>query len=804
MLESYSTMNRRQFVKTAGVLGTAAAVGSVAATEFFGDKTPSALAADEEKIVWTHCHVNCGGACVLQCHVKNGEVVSVESDNTGSSEFGDIQARACLRGRSIRRWLNDSNRLNYPLKRVEGTKRGDGKYERISWDEALDTIADEFTRITKTYGNESVFLQECSGVEQNIMQNIPFARLFNLCGGAVTRYGNYSNAGLNFGAVPYTYGKSWGARSYKTLQKDELVVLFGNSPMDTRMGGDGAGYDLNVACEEKGVRVICIDPRRSEIATNRGVEWIPIRPGTDAALVAGLAHELIASDLVDVDFLHTYCVGYDEATLPEGAPENSSYYAYIMGQGYDKVEKTPAWAARITQIPEQRIVELAHQIGQAKPCFIAQGWEPQRHSNGDFSARAILLLPQLVGQVGKPGTNSGMREGNSGFDLPTLPSGTNPVKVQFPNYLWPEAIKDGPSLTATKDGIKNAEKLPSSIKMLVNYGNNMPANQNGDINYTTQILRDESLCEFILCYDVFMTASAKYADIILPDLTPQETYSLSAAGENNDSMGIWFGQPVCNPKYERREVYEVCGELAQRLGVYDEYSKGGLTREDWCRKCYDELREDEPQLPTYDEGVKAGIYKEAVTVSTEDDKFIKDPVANPLKTKTGKIQIYSPELAELAAKWELPDGETICPVPAYLPDFDGYESTSEKYPLQIFCFHWRAHTHSTYANNEIVQKSAANQLWINPLDADARGIKDNDTVRVYNDHGEIRITVKVTNRIVPGAVAMPEGMWHDADMNGDKIDHGGCINTLTSRHCNPISKGTGQHSNIGQVQKAEA
>ena len=148
---------------------------------------------------------------------------------------------------------------------------------------------------------------------------------------------------------------------------------------------------------DRHARVICIDPRRSDIATNHDVEWIPIRPGTDAALVAGIAHELIASGLVDVEFLHKYCVGYDEETLPEGAPANSSYYAYIMGTGYDMVEKTPAWAAAITQIPEQRIIDLAHEIGEAKPCYICQGWGPQRRTNGETAARAIMLLPQLVG-----------------------------------------------------------------------------------------------------------------------------------------------------------------------------------------------------------------------------------------------------------------------------------------------------------------------------------------------------------------------------------------------------------------------
>ena len=803
---SNTDLTRRTFLKATGAAGAAAAVGAgVCATAPMKSNTVKrafAAEGEDERIVWSHCHVNCGGACVLRFHMVGDTIKYVESDNTGSAEFGDIQMRACLRGRSIRRWLDHPDRLNYPLKRREGTKRGEGVYDQITWDEALDTIASEFTRIKETYGNEAIFIQECSGVEQNIMMNNPFFRLFNLLGGEVTRYGNYSNAAINFGSNPFTYGDSWGRRSFKSLQKDQLVVLFGDSVMDMRMGGDGAGYDLNVAMEKQNVRVIMIDPRRNEVATNKGAEWIPIRPGTDAALVAGIAHELEALGLTDHDFLKKYCVGYSEDTLPEGAPKNSSYYAYIMGEGYDKVEKTPAWAAAITGIPEARIKQLAREIGEAKPLFVDQGWGMQRHANGDFATRAVMLLPQLVGQVGKPGTNAGTHEGNTGFPLPSLPTGDNPIEAQFPNYLWPEAIKDGTALTAKNAGIKGADKLPASIKFLVNYGNNMPAGQNGDINFTADILRDDSLCEFILCYDVMMTPSAKFADIILPDLTPQETYSLSAAGEMNDSLGIWFGQPIREPLYERREVYEVCGELAKRLGVYDEYSEGGMTREDWCRKLYDELREEVDGLPTYDEGVAMGMYKRDVEIDSSTELFIQDPEKNPLETATGKIQVYSPELAKLADEWELPEGDAIVPIPAYVPGFEGAGSQTEQRPLQLFSFHYRAHTHSTYANNEVVQKSAAHQLWINPADAEPRGIADGDTVSVTTDRGEVHILAKVTNRIVPGAVALPEGGWYDPDSNG--IDKGGCINTLVSRHTNPISKGTGQQSSICEVKKVGA
>lgn len=569
------------------------------------------------------------------------------------------------------------------------------------------------------------------------------------------------------------------------------------------MSGDGAGYDLSVAREQKHVRIICIDYRRSELATNQDVEWIPIVPGTDAALVAGIAHELIEQDLVDLDFLHTYCVGFDEETLPEGAPANSSYVAYIKGDGYDKMEKTPEWASAITKIPAERIVKLAHEIAEADPCFIAQGWGAQRHTNGDTAARAIMLLPQLVGQVGKPGTNSGGREGNGGFDLPTLPKGSNPIKIKFPVFKWPEAIRDGQSLSKTKDGITGADNLPTSIKMLVNYGTNMMSNQNADINFTTDILRDKNLCEFIIQYDVNWTDSCNWADIVLPDLAPQETYSLSDAGKNNDSLGLWPGQPTYEPKFERREIYEVCGELAKRLGVYDEYSDGGKTREDWCRTLWEELREEETQLPSYEDAVKKGVCKEDMPVKDKTEDFIEDPEANPLKTVTGKIQVYSPELAELAETWELPDGDVIMPIPAYVPGFDGPGSITEDLPLVLTSFHSKSTTHSTFSNNETLGKIAPFQIWINPEDARTRSIFDGDKVRVFNDHGEVRMTAKVTTRIIPGVAAMPQGAWHNADMQGDRVDHGGCINTLTSRHVNPISKATGQHSNIGQVEKVE-
>ena len=800
-----TTVDRRTFMKGAGALGALAATGT--ATNLLpslGRAPKEALADEAESIVWTHCTVNCMSCCAWQCHVKDGTIVYMESDTTGDQEFGQPQMRACLRGRSARRWLQDEERLNYPMKRVG--KRGEGAFERITWEEALDTIASELVRIRETYGNEAVYIPQCSGVVGSISAfgSNPVTRLLNLTGGFLGKYGNYSS-GLMMQGCKYTYGDtSCYGSNYWTLQPGELLVMFGNSPADTRMGGTGSANLLAYARQEKDVHVICIDPRMSDTAVADNTEWIPIRTGTDAALCSALAYEIINNGWADEEFLHRYCVGYDEETLPDSAKgKNASYKDYILGTGYDMVPKTPAWASPITQIPEERIIELARQMHEADPVFIQQGYGSQRHSNGEMTSRAIMVLPQLLGQIGQPGMNDGRREGKIGFSMPTFPSGKNPVKTQIPTFLWTRAIAEPESMTATNAGITGADKLSTGIKFIFNYAGNCLTNQHSDINKTHDILCDESQCEFIVSSEVFMTDSAKYSDILLPDLTSQEQVSVIGQPYGDNVKAVIFGQPVYEPKFERRGIYEVCCDLAQRLGVYDEYSEGGKTREDWNRELYEQLREKEPQLPTWEEGIKMGVYKEervGELVALKD--FIADPAANPLKTPSGKIEIYSEQLAEMRDTWELEDGDEILPVPAFSPGFQSYRDLTDEYPLLIQGFHYKAHTHSSYANNEIVQEAAHNIAWINPQDAEARGIATGDTVRVFNDRGELTIKARVTPRIIPGVVAIPQGAWHDADMAGDRVDRGGCINTITTQRPSPIAKGNPQHSNIGQVEKA--
>lgn len=385
---------------------------------------------DTTRIVWGACSVNCGSRCALRLHVRDDEVVYVETDNTGDDRYGDHQVRACLRGRSIRRRINHPDRLNYPMKRVG--KRGEGKFVRISWQEALDTLADRLKSVVAQYGNEAVYINYSSGiVGGNITRSSPsaspVARLMNCYGGSLNQYGTYSTAQIAC-AMPYTYGSNDG-NSTSDIENSKLVVMFGNNPAETRMSGGGITWYLEQARERSNARMIVIDPRYTDTAAGREDEWIPIRPGTDAALVAGIAWVLINEDLVDQPFLDKYCVGYDEKTLPAGAPANGHYKAYILGEGDDGIAKTPQWASRITGIPTERIIKLAREIGMSKPAYICQGWGPQRQANGELTARAIAMLPILTGNVGINGGNSGARESTYTITIERLPVLENPVKT---------------------------------------------------------------------------------------------------------------------------------------------------------------------------------------------------------------------------------------------------------------------------------------------------------------------------------------------------------------------------------------
>ena len=811
MTMNESSVSRRTFVK--GSLAGLALAGAAGSTALYGcapkDEKGAAsegAGASTDQISWSQCNVNCGGNCVFQWHSQDGKIVYMESDNTGDV---DLQARACLRGRSMRRWINSPDRLTKPMKRVG--KRGEGKFEEISWDEAIDTIASELKRVIDTYGNDAIYVNYATGMYSTTGKQ-PGLRLLGLLGGYINQAYDYSTHMLQV-ALPFMYGSKCSpydnvhASSFSEAERaSDLVVMFGNSPAETRMGGANAVWDFAKVRESvtgRGGKIVNIDYRMNESCSGHPDEWLPIRPGTDAALASAIAHEWIANDQVDKEFLDTYCVGYDEDTMPESAKgQNKSYKDYIMGTGYDMVEKTAEWAAPITGIPAERIKQLAADIAAAEAPFICQGWGPQRHTNGEDTSRAICMLPVLIGKIGLPGTNTGQREA----EPPTYLVGSlpfeNPIKTAIPVYQWINAVDHGKEMTATNAGIVGADKLNNDIKFLWNYAGNCITNQHGDINYTHDILADESKLEFILVWDTVMTDSAKYADILLPDAMRSEQLNMQTQGYSEYYTAVVVGGPAQEAPGECRSSYDVCADIADKFGKKDAFTEG-KTQEDWIKELYEAGAKADGNMPTWDEIKEQGVYKRPLEPAIGLVDFRTDPVKNPLSTPSGKIEIYSEQLAEIAATWELEEGDVINPIPVFTPGFQGYGSVTDEYPLYCTGFHHKSRTHSSFGFIPELEQVARQQLWINPADAESRGIASGDTVAVKSPAGEIRIEALVTPRIIPGTIGIPQGAWHKADMNGDRVDEGACVNTLTTYRPTPLAKGNGPaHSIIAQITKA--
>ena len=334
------------------------------------------------------CAIDCPGRCPLELHLRDGELARVSANEA---------APACHRGLSMRTWAMSPDRLMWPMRRVG--PRGSARFERVTWNEALDIVASELSRIRRGYGNEAIYLAYSTG--QSCTTANPFERLLNCFGGFLDHYNNYSNPQIN-AMVRSMYGPGAlypGGSGLDAASDAQLVLVFGASPAETGTGlatWHGAWNRVVESVAGRGGRIVMVDPRRNgSIPAGTGapgatapVSWLPINPGTDGALVAALLHELaFAHNALDWDFLRERCVGFTDETMPERwRGQGLSVIDYLRGAGYDRVEKTPAWAARITGIGEEAIRSLAQRLAHARPAFIMQGWGPQRRSNGEMTS----------------------------------------------------------------------------------------------------------------------------------------------------------------------------------------------------------------------------------------------------------------------------------------------------------------------------------------------------------------------------------------------------------------------------------
>lgn len=719
---------------------------------------------EPEKVVMSGCAQHCGGICLFKVHVKDGIITRLEAD-----DGPEPQLRGCLKGHAMRQKIYAPDRLKYPMKRV-GT-RGSGEFQRISWEEALDTVAAELKRVRETYG-PSAILFSSGGGNVSLLHGMGriTGRLLNMLGGYTGTWAAPSWEGALY-ASAVTYGTTAVANTRDDLLNSKLIILWGVNPVASMHSANCAWY-LTQA-KERGTRIISIDPRYTESTATFAHQWIPIKPSTDTAMLLAMAYVMITENLHDQAFLDRYTVGFDK------------FKDYVLGVE-DSTAKTPNWAETITGVPAAVIEKLAREYATTKPAALISGIAAGRTAFGEQFHRATMTLASMTGNVGKHGGEAAGRSLGDQYPFhpypfkmgPQLPYGDNPVDKEAPlreialkrqvemlgvskmprSYARVHFAKLADAILKGKAGGYHADyKLFLVI-------NGDPVNQHA---YAKKWVEALNKLEFMVDMEQFMTATARYADIILPTCTLWERNDIIAGGATPYYVYL---KKVIEPLYESKSQLQIAFELADRLGVPGYKDK---SEDEWLRMLI-----EGSEVPDYDDFMEKGIYR--VPLSEPYVAFkeqIEDLDNHPFPTDSGKIEIYSQELADK----KIP---LLPPIPKYFNPWEGpNDPISAKYPLQLITSHLKRRANAQFETAPWLRELETNRVMINTGDAKARGIRDNDLVRVFNDRGEIIMLAMVTERITPGVVDVPQGAWFAPDENG--VDRGGCSNVLTKDEYSP-------------------
>lgn len=707
---------------------------------------------EEVKIVRATSAFDCGGRCPLKLHVKDNRIIRIEGDDAPEPE----QLRTCQRCRAYRQYVHHPERLMYPQKRVG--KKGEGKLERISWDEALDTLAGELVRVKETYGNSGIFLAT-GGSYIASLHNGGFAaaRLLGQFGGYVTHYGNISSEGAVWASLTQ-YGSVMVGHSREDMLNSRMIILWGWDPA-RMISGTNSMYHV-VKAHENGARIIAIDPRYHDTAATVADEWIPIRPGTDTAVMVAMAHVMIRENLHDQDFLDTYTVGFDK------------FREYVMGLE-DGIQKTPAWAAEISGVDAAAIERLARDYATTKPAALMDCQGPARSAMGEQFNRCAATLCAMTGNVGRPGGSAagglmGIPIGHM-FRMSTIPPGKNPFELDGPRVKGTLDIRlrvaKRVHINKIFDAILQGKKggYPSDIKMMWSMNNNY-LNQTANSNKAARALQK---LEFFCINELFMTPQARYADLVLPVTSTAERADLTRPWPSGPYFT--FVNRALQPLGECKSDFEIASELAGRLGIEN---FNVHTEDEWLKMLFQLNPEYQKHIKDYDTFRREGIHRVQLPEPyVAFKKQIEDPENYPFETPSGKIEIYSQRVADL-------DNPLCPPIPKYMytPE-DRSDPLGKKYPLQLLSPHPKNRVHSEMYLVPWLRELEPDRAWINPVDAESRRIKDGDEIYVFNDRGKVAIAAWVTERIIPGTVCIYEGAWYTPDENG--IDRGGCVNTLT-------------------------
>lgn len=707
--------------------------------------------------------------------------------------------------------VNSDTRIRYPMVRAgflekghasDTTKRGAEPFVRVSWDKALDLVASELKRVKEQYGNEAIF-GGSNGWRNAGKLHDPQKLLKRFLGG----FGGFTNGkgGYSWAAskaiLPHVLGdqhsRTGKLTTYKNIiENTKLIVLWGTTPLKNGeiMRGGGGEHTTRAywhQIKKAAIETVIINPMADEEEQFLNhPQWIKVRPNTDTAMMLGMAHTLYSEGLHDEAFLKKYVSGF------------SKFLDYLTGKS-DGQPKDAEWAAAISEVDANVIRELARKMAKTRS-FIMGGPALQRGDHGEQPFWMIITLSAMLGQIGLPGGGFGFGYGyyngygqaRSGVAVKGPGTGKNPVKVAIPTARITDLLLN-PGDTIDFNGKKVTYP---DIKLVYWAGGNLFTHQQD----TNKLLKAWQRPETTIIHEPWWTASAKLSDIVLPANTPEERNDIARrTGADNY---IFAMQKVVEPLHESRSDYDIFTALAARLGFEEKFTEG---RDEmaWIHHMYEGAEEHAAKkgldMPDFDTFWKTGHVKfpEENVDNILYEGFRKDPVAQPLGTPSGKIEIYSPVIAKFAY-------DDAPPHPTWIEPFEWLGSEkAKKYPLNVMSPHPKYRLHSQLNNTvmrELYEVNDREPMWINPKDAEARGIRDGDVVRIFNDRGQFLAGAVVTDRIRPDVIRVDEGAWYDPAEPGKigSLDKHGAVNTIShDQGTSKVGQGSSAKTILAQVEK---
>jgi len=693
---------------------------------------------------------------------------------------------------SFRRgWLDGGERARH--------LRGSDEWVELPWDEALDITAAELQRVIAEHGNGAIFGGSYGWASAGRFHHAlgQLHRFLNVNGGYVSSVASYSTAAAQ-AIIPHVFGINF-LKMYRSVQNawptiaehTRMLVMFGGiNPKNSQVSMGGVTHHETDGWfrefDRRGMRRINISPQITD--SPPGSEWLAVVPGTDTALMLGLAHVLESEDLVARDFLASHAVGYER------------FRAYLLG-ATDGIAKTPEWAAAICGIGAETLRQLARDMAATRT-LITVAWSLQRAQNGEQPYWMAATLAAMLGQIGLPGGGIGYGYGAIGavgvsvkrLEGLTFPQGENPVR----DFIPVARIADMLLHPGEPYDFNGERRRYPDIRLVYWCGGN-PFHHHQDLNRLQQAFQRP---ETIIVHEPWWTATAKRADIVLPATTPYEREDLGRA--MGDSY-LFHMPRLIDPVGEARDDYAIFSELARRLDCEAAFTEGRSV-EQWLRHMYAGFRaasrEQGIEVPDFDELRERNWIdlplRGAQFAEVPFAEFRADPEAAPLATPSGRIEIFSETIAgfDYAENpghpfWQPPD------------EWLGAELASQ-YPLHLVSPQPgdKLHSQMECALADL-PGARPGAIEINAEDAVARGIRDGDLVRVFNERGACRARAHVSGQIRAGVVSLPTGAW--LDLQADGSDAQGNPNILTrDLGTSRIGQGSSAHTTLVDISRLES